>query len=50
VVPQADYKPIKQGALVLKRGEKNAAVKAFMEYIRSSEALEIIHAYGYSTP
>jgi len=50
VVPQADYKPIKQGALVLKRGEKNTAVKAFMEYIRSSEALEIIHAYGYSTP
>lgn len=50
IVPQQDYAPIKQGAVVLKRGEKNQAVTEFMEYIKSPKALEIIHAYGYSTP
>lgn len=50
LVPQADYNPIKQGAVVLKRGQDNAAIKAFMEYIKTPKALEIIHAYGYSTP
>jgi len=49
IVPQQDYAPIKQGAVVLKRGENNAAVKAFMEYVKTPKALEIIHAYGYST-
>ncbi|WP_319381044.1 molybdate ABC transporter substrate-binding protein [Thiomicrorhabdus sp.] len=50
IVPQQDYAPIKQGALILKRGENNAAVKAFMEFIKTPQALEIIHSYGYSTP
>lgn len=50
IVPQKDYAPIKQGAVVLKRGEKNPAVIEFMEYLKSPKALEIIHAYGYSTP
>lgn len=50
LVAQADYNPIKQGAVVLKRGQKNDAIKAFMEYIKTPKALEIIHAYGYSTP
>jgi molybdate transport system substrate-binding protein len=50
VVPQADYAPIKQGAVVLKRGQDNAAVKAFMEFVQSPKAIEIIQSYGYSTP
>ncbi|MBF6057592.1 MULTISPECIES: molybdate ABC transporter substrate-binding protein [Thiomicrorhabdus] len=50
IVPQQDYAPIKQGALILKRGANNAAVKAFMEFIKTPAALEIIHSYGYSTP
>lgn len=50
IVPQQDYAPIKQGALILKRGENNAAAKAFMAFIKTPQALEIIHSYGYSTP
>lgn len=50
VVPQADYKPIKQGAVILKRGENNSAVTAFFDYLKSPKALEIIQSYGYSTP
>ncbi|CAN8140554.1 Molybdate-binding protein ModA [uncultured Thiomicrorhabdus sp.] len=50
VVPQADYAPIKQGAVVLKRGQDNTAVKAFMEFVQSPKAIEIIQSYGYSTP
>ncbi len=50
VVPQADYKPIKQGAVILKRGQNNVAVKEFFEFLKTDKALEIIHAYGYSTP
>ncbi|MBN2646645.1 MAG: molybdate ABC transporter substrate-binding protein [Thiotrichales bacterium] len=50
VVPQAEYEPIKQGAVILQRGKDNAAVKAFFDYLKTPKALEIIHAYGYSTP
>lgn len=50
VVPQADYKPIKQGAVILQRGKDNAAVNAFFDYLKTPKALEIIHSYGYSTP
>lgn len=48
VVPQSDYKPINQGALLTKRGEKNAAAKAFMEFIKTPKAIEIIKRYGYN--
>lgn len=50
IVPQKDYTPIKQGAVILKRGAENQAVKAFFDYLATDKALEIIHAYGYSTP
>lgn len=50
IVPQTEYKPIKQGAVILQRGKDNAAVNAFFDYLKTPKALEIIHAYGYSTP
>ncbi|BBP46933.1 molybdate ABC transporter substrate-binding protein [Thiosulfatimonas sediminis] len=50
VVPQADYEPIKQGAIILKRGVDNVALQAFFDYLKTPKALEILHAYGYSTP
>lgn len=50
LVPQKDYAPIKQGAVILKRGESNKVVAQFMEYMKSPKALEIIQAYGYSLP
>lgn len=48
VVPQADYAPINQGALLTQRGEKNAAAKAFMQFIKTPPAIEIIKRYGYN--
>jgi len=48
VVPQADYKPINQGAVITKRGENNAAVQAFMKFIKTPKAIEIIKKFGYN--
>ena len=47
VVPQADYQPINQGAVITKRGQDNAAIKDFMAFMKSPEALKIIETYGY---
>jgi molybdate transport system substrate-binding protein len=46
-VPQDLYTPIRQQAALLKRGEGNAAAKAFLDYLRSEPAREIIRAAGY---
>lgn len=48
VVPQADYQPINQGAIVTRRGEQNEAVKAFMKFIKSPQAIKIIKQFGYN--
>ena len=47
VVPQADYEPINQGAVITKRGENNAAIKEFMAFMKTPEAIEIIEGFGY---
>jgi len=46
-VPQALYTPIEQQAVLFKEGE---AASAFMSYIQSDAALEIIQGYGYGIP
>jgi molybdate transport system substrate-binding protein len=46
-VPQDLYTPIRQQAALLKRGEGNAAAKAFLDYLRSEPAREILRAAGY---
>lgn len=47
VVPQADYKPINQGAVITKRGKDNAAINDFMAFMKTPEATKIIESYGY---
>ena len=47
VVPQADYKPINQGAVITKRGQDNVAIKDFMVFMKTPEAIKIIENYGY---
>ncbi len=47
VVPETMYEPIRQDALLLKKGEANPAAKALVEYLRGPKAAEIIKAYGY---
>jgi molybdate transport system substrate-binding protein len=48
LVPQNLYKPIRQDAVLLKKGEKNEAAVAFMAFLRSPQAHAIIEKYGYA--
>jgi len=50
VVPQQAYKPIKQGAVLLTKGQNNEAAKAFLEFMKFPEAQEIMQNYGYAKP
>lgn len=46
-VPQDYYHPIRQDAVLLKKGENNEAAKAFLIFLKSPHAHEIIRQYGY---
>ena len=46
-VPQDLYTPIRQQAELLRSGEGNPAATAFLDYLRSKPAREIIRAAGY---
>lgn len=48
LVPADLHAPIHQDAVLLKRGEYNAAARAFLDYLRSEPAQRLIAAYGYS--
>jgi molybdate transport system substrate-binding protein len=48
-VPSNLYKPIQQDAILLTNGKDNAAAKAFMSYLRTEKAKEIMKTYGYLT-
>ena len=47
VVPQALYEPIRQDAVILKRGEHNAAAQALITVLRSPSIKDLIRSYGY---
>lgn len=46
-IDPANYSPILQGMVLLKRSEKNAAAKKFYDYIVSAAAKKIFVKYGY---
>jgi molybdate transport system substrate-binding protein len=48
MVPQDLYAPIKQDAVLLKKGQGNEAAAAFMTFLKSPEATAIIKKYGYA--
>ena len=48
-VPAEYYSPIRQAAVLLKPGEKSAAARAFLDFIRSADGKAIIAKYGYAT-
>jgi molybdate transport system substrate-binding protein len=48
LVPAELYKPIEQGAVLLKTGADDAAAKAFLEYLKSDEAVKVIEKAGYA--
>lgn len=47
IVPDDMYEPIKQDALILKKGEDNPAATALVEYLKDPKAAEIIKSFGY---
>ncbi|WP_420963110.1 molybdate ABC transporter substrate-binding protein [Brucella sp. IR073] len=48
LVPQELYTPIRQDAVLLKKGEGNKAAAAFMDFLKGPEARAIIEKYGYA--
>ena len=47
LVPQSLHQPIKQDAVMLKRGETNQAAHAFLSFMKSEAAADIIESFGY---
>jgi molybdate transport system substrate-binding protein len=47
VIPQTLYDPIRQDAVLLKRGADNAAAKALMQLLQSPDIQDLIRRYGY---
>jgi molybdate transport system substrate-binding protein len=47
VVPQNLYTPIRQDAVLLKKGASNEAATAFITFLKGPEARAIIEKYGY---
>lgn len=50
VVPASLHDPIRQDAILLQRALENAAAVAFLEFMQTAQAREILERYGYSTP
>jgi molybdate transport system substrate-binding protein len=47
IVPAQMHEPIKQDALILKKGESNPAAKELVDYLKGPKAAQVIKSYGY---
>lgn len=47
VVPQADYAPIRQDAILLTNGAGKPAADALLKYLKGDKAKAVIKSYGY---
>jgi molybdate transport system substrate-binding protein len=50
IIPDDQYAPIRQGAVLMKKGAENPAAPALLTYLKSAPALAIIEKYGYVLP
>jgi molybdate transport system substrate-binding protein len=48
LVPQELYTPIRQDAVLLRKGASNPAAAAFIAFLKGAEARAIIDSYGYA--
>ncbi|MPM44359.1 Molybdate-binding protein ModA [bioreactor metagenome] len=48
IVPASMHEPIRQDAILLNKGEHNAAAKELLTFLKSDEAREVIKGYGYA--
>lgn len=49
VVPASLHQPIRQDAIILKRGAGKPAAEAWMQFLKSAKAKAIIRSFGYET-
>lgn len=49
-IPSELHAPLRQDAVLLTRARDNAAARAFVEWLRSPPAAEVIASFGYTTP
>lgn len=47
VIPQASYDPIRQDAVLLKKGADNEAAKALLQLLQNPNIKDLIRSYGY---
>lgn len=47
IVPQADYSPIRQDAILLANGAGKPAAEALLNYLKGDKARAVIQTYGY---
>ncbi|AZW11223.1 molybdate ABC transporter substrate-binding protein [Bordetella bronchiseptica] len=47
IVPASMHEPIRQDAVILKKGQDNATARAFVEYLKSPRSAAIIKSFGY---
>jgi molybdate transport system substrate-binding protein len=50
IVPANLYDPLRQDAVILKRGADNEAARALAAYLRSDAARAVLRGYGYAIP
>mgnify|MGYP003875473341 FL=1 len=49
IIPESLYSPIRQDAVLLKRGENSEAARALLRFVKSEQGKTIIGSYGYKT-
>jgi len=47
IVPQSDYTPIRQDAVLLAKGKGRPAAEALMKYLKGDKAKATIRSFGY---
>jgi molybdate transport system substrate-binding protein len=48
IVPESLYSPIRQDAVLLRKGSENPVARAFLEFLRGQAAFAIVGKYGYA--
>jgi len=49
LVPQEDYTPLTQDAVLLAPGKDSAGAKAFLDFLKSDDGVAVIKSFGYET-
>lgn len=48
LIPENTHKPLEQGFVILKHGEKNPLARAFQDFIQTREATAILNYFGFT--